>query len=158
VTRWASLCRFESEDVALGSSSRDVNGGFSTTHGSAADWSGGATDTGSAGAEEAFTAGNEEFVKENWKAALEHFAKAAEIGASAALLPSLLHVVRVQGRPLTLRILEPAKSEYHLHKAAAMCKLGTYSQAIAVCDEVIAKEPANAKAHLRKGMALVSSG
>ena len=53
---------------------------------------------------------------------------------------------------------EPAKSEYHLHKAAAMCKLGTYSQAVAVCDEVIATEPSNAKAHLRKGMALVSSG
>lgn len=36
--------------------------------------------------------------------------------------------------------------------------MGAYSQAVAVCDEVLAKEPSNAKAFLRKGMALVSSG
>ena len=83
-------------------------------------------------AEEAFTQGNEEFVKENWQAALEAFSKAAD--------------------------LDPSKSEYHLHKAAAMCKMGAYSQAVAVCDEVMGKEPQNAKAFLRKGMALVSSG
>ena len=83
-------------------------------------------------AEEAFAQGNEEFVKENWKGALEAFSRAAD--------------------------LDPSKSEYHLHKAAAMCKTGAYSQAVAVCDEVIGKEPRNAKAFLRKGMALVSSG
>ena len=83
-------------------------------------------------AEEAFAQGNEEFVKENWKGALEAFSRAAD--------------------------LDPSKSEYHLHKAAAMCKMGAYSQAVTVCDEVIGKEPRNAKAFLRKGMALVSSG
>jgi len=54
-------------------------------------------------AEEAFTLGNEEFVKENWKAALEHFSRAAD--------------------------LNQAKSEYALHKAAAMCKVNVYTNA-----------------------------
>ena len=83
-------------------------------------------------AEDAFTAGNEEFVKENWRAALEHFSAAVELDGS--------------------------KTEYHLHKAAALCKLGSYSDAVAVCDQVIGREGGNAKAYLRKGMALVGCG
>ena len=83
-------------------------------------------------AEDAFTAGNEEFVKENWRAALEHFSAAVELDGS--------------------------KTEYHLHKAAALCKLGSYSEAVAVCDQVIGREGGNAKAYLRKGMALVGCG
>ena len=42
------------------------------------------TQSSSCGTDEAFAAGNEEFVKENWKAALDHFARAAEIGAAQA--------------------------------------------------------------------------
>ena len=37
-------------------------------------------------------------------------------------------VLKYSMRQLAAADLDPSKSEYLLHKAAAMCKLGTYSQ------------------------------
>ena len=43
--------------------------------------------------------------------------------------------------------LDSGKAEYHLHMAAAQCKLGSFAEAVAVCDEV--KLLARVRAHAR---------
>ncbi len=71
-------------------------------------------------AEEAFSLGNQEFVKENWKCALTHFSRYNLVVTE--ILPKIRLDSLCTCENCRAAELDPSKTEYLLHKAAAFSK------------------------------------